>query len=146
MRFKKLKIKTLWSIKLKITSLLFVICLFSPMSFADDLILKCNGTTIDNKTNKIEKGFRVYTFKGENIAKGGNSDKKGIAYHCSWSDQEILCNKIIEKKETVFSRSDILIYRVSGDVQEDYKLGPTKDDSILDMSFIGKCEKTFKKF
>jgi len=135
---------------LKISYLALITCLFSSVSFADDLILECVGKTTDNKTKEIQDDFRIYTFKGENIPKGGNSLLKGVAYQCKWSEQEIKCDYFREVNtskdaENIISKSKIIIHRISGEVYETRVFGLTSG-SILEYDFQGKCVKSKKLF
>lgn len=134
---------------MKITYLVLIACLFSSVSFADDLILECYGKTTDNLTKEINNDFRIYSFKGENIPKGGNSGIKGAAYQCNWEEQEIKCNyfnkKYLNEKEDMISASKIIIYRILGEVNETRSFGTT-NHKFWDYDFVGKCEKSKKKF
>ena len=135
---------------MKISYLALITCLFSSVSFADDLILECVGKTTDNKTKEIQDDFRIYTFKGENIPKGGNSLLKGVAYQCKWSEQEIKCDYFREVNtskdaENIISKSKIIIHRISGEVYETRVFGLTSG-SILEYDFQGKCVKSKKLF
>lgn len=135
---------------MKIKFLTIITCLFSSVSFADDLILECVGKTTDNKTKEIQNDFRIYTFKGDNIPKGGNSSLKGVAYQCKWSEQEIKCdyfreNNLSKDAENVISKSKIIIQRISGEVYETRVFGLTSG-SFLDYDFQGKCVKSKKLF
>jgi len=134
---------------LKIKFLTVITCLFSSVSFADDLILECVGKATDNKTKEIKDDYRIYTFNGDNIPKGGHSLLKGVAYQCKWSEQEINCDYLTEKNlngtENMISRSKIKIHRISGEVYETRVFGITSEN-FFDDDFQGKCVKSKKKF